>query len=170
MAFTVETGSGVAGANSYLSVADADSYWTDRAGDYAGLATAWAAAATAAKQASLIRASQYLDGHYTWGTGEKNTSTQGLGWPRSDAYDREGWTILSTVVPQPVKDACAELAARDLAATLGGGDQRRERSSEQVEGIAVSYVRGSPAKSYPVVDDLLRGLVTGRGSAKMVLC
>ena len=58
MAFLVETGAGVPGANSYASVAFALAYLTDR-----GRATenGWTASTTAAKQAALIAATDHIE-------------------------------------------------------------------------------------------------------------
>ena len=54
MALIVEDGSGLSGANSYASTAQADTYASDR-----GL-TAWTGD-TATKEAALIRATDYLE-------------------------------------------------------------------------------------------------------------
>lgn len=169
MAFTVETGASIVGANSYLSVADCDTYWTDRAGDAAGYATAWAAATTDQKQAALIRATAYLDAMYEWATGVKYDEDQGLAWPRSGSIDRHGYDIDQDVIPQPIKDAVAELAARALSADLGGGDQGREMTTVSAGSVSVSYRPGSDAKTYPLVDAILRGLIIGSGNVRMRL-
>jgi hypothetical protein len=168
VSFTVETGAGIAGANSYQSVADCTAYWLDRAGDAAGLATAWAAALTASQQAALIRASAYLDATYEWATGIKYTETQGLAWPRSGAVDRHGYDIDSDELPQAVKDATCELAARALSETLGGGDQGREMTQATAGSVSVTYLPGQ-AKRYTLIDNILTGLVLGSGSVRLRL-
>lgn len=58
MAFLVETGAGVPGANSYASVAFALAYLTDRARE---TENGWAASSTAAKQAALIAATDHIE-------------------------------------------------------------------------------------------------------------
>ena len=79
MAFTVEDGTGVSGANSYGSVADANTHWSDRTDDD----DVWENADTSDKESALIDATDYIEGTYSW-IGEKKSKDQGLGWPRSD--------------------------------------------------------------------------------------
>ena len=57
MALVVEDGSGLSGANSYATAAQADTYASDR-----GL-SAWTGD-TATKEAALIRATDYLEATY----------------------------------------------------------------------------------------------------------
>ncbi|RLE28258.1 MAG: hypothetical protein DRJ65_00075 [Acidobacteria bacterium] len=158
MAFTVETGAGVAGANSYLSVADADTYHTDRAN------SGWTGA-DAVKQAALIEATDYLEAHYQWSTGYKTSDDQGLSWPRSGAIDRHGWAIDSDEVPQEVKGATAYLALQGLSAALGG-PLGREQKKVKVASVEVEYTDTAAATTtYPYVDGLLTGLVTNSSSS-----
>jgi hypothetical protein len=56
MAFIIEDGSGVEGANSYMSIGAVATYLTER-----GRNTAWDAATTAVKQAALIEATDYIE-------------------------------------------------------------------------------------------------------------
>jgi hypothetical protein len=53
--FTVEDGSGVVGANAYLSVVDADDYHAGRANP------AWSSADLAAKQAAIVKATDHIE-------------------------------------------------------------------------------------------------------------
>lgn len=117
MAIVVEDGTGKTDAETYVSEAAADTYHTNH-GD-----TTWALLTTAAKEAALRNATQYLDGTYVlrW-KGQSNTSTQALDWPRTGVIRRDGWLIDSDVIPQALKDACAVLAleasAEDLIPTI----------------------------------------------------
>jgi hypothetical protein len=86
MALTVENGTGVAGADSYVSVTDTDTYWNNRQHDslYAG----WSAADSSVKEGAIRAACQYLDsvfGPYYRGT--RKNYTQGLEWPRNGEVD-----------------------------------------------------------------------------------
>jgi len=105
--FTVETGVGVVGANSYISLAAALSSHADR------LNTAWADATTPEREAALVRASAALDGKYgpLW-PGIRSSETQGLDWPRDEAYDRDGYEL--TLVPAGVLAATCEAALVEL--------------------------------------------------------
>lgn len=105
MAFTVETGTGVANANSYIDVAYADSYFTDRGN------TGWTGATTQAKQIALIKATDYIEtrwGRRFLGSGPL-TETQGLSFPRLDTFSG---------IPEGLKRATAEYAERALTADL----------------------------------------------------
>jgi hypothetical protein len=103
--FTVETGEGLANANSYISVAEAD----DEIALDVGNTAAWAALDDATKQLRIVYATRWLDDRAIW-RGTKATATQALDWPRKDAKDLEGCAVSQTVVPIEVKHAVAKLA------------------------------------------------------------
>lgn len=82
-AFLVEDGTGLAAATSYVSEAYADDY----------LGSSWAAD-TAAKEAALMAATEYVDAR--WGTKFKSyplVETQALEFPRTKLYNRYGVEI-----------------------------------------------------------------------------
>src|SRR5262245_25534004 len=106
MTLTTEDGTGLANAESYCSVADADTYHTNFGN------TTWTGS-TAAKEIALRKATRWLD--VTWNgkwKGRKNTTTQGLDWPRYWAEDADGFSIQPDSVPTRLRDACAEAALR----------------------------------------------------------
>jgi hypothetical protein len=109
-ALVVETGSGLATANSYATLAESTAYFDARSKP-----SAWVAATWQQKEQSLRIATAYLDSVYgsQW-VGIRQSSAQALDWPRSDAYDMAG-EIIDLTVPQRLKSACAEIAARYLA-------------------------------------------------------
>lgn len=109
MAFVAEDGTGVASANSLTTVAFADAYFADRA------VTAWAALTEPAKQASLIKATDYIETR--WSTkfkGERQFTedpAQALSFPRL-CIGSDG------AVPVGIQKATAEYALRAAAAPL----------------------------------------------------
>ncbi len=104
MAFTLETGAAVPGANAYVDAAFVDEYHLDR------LNVGWSGADDA-KQAAIIKASEYIDKRFGRKfRGTKKTSTQGLEWPRHSATDNDG--KLYSDIPDPLKKAVAEYALR----------------------------------------------------------
>lgn len=112
MAFVVEDGTGLATANSYLSVADADSYHDDRGN------AVWAAYPTSDKQAALVRATDYIDTRYGpifKGTQEFAETPQALEFPRSNIYDRYGRLVEG--IPTKLEKAVAELALKTIDGT-----------------------------------------------------
>ena len=114
MAVTVTATAGASDANSYLTVAAADSIANETLGTLK-----WATATADNKARALIQATRYLD-ELQW-IGTRTTTTQSLSWPRTDAACGE-WSFASTVIPQPIKQACFDLAEALLGdATLLSG-------------------------------------------------
>jgi len=95
-------------------------------------------------QRKLVRPSNGDPAYYlvrpTW-TGAPATTTQRLMWPRSGMYDRNGNAISTTVIPQELKDALAELAGQ-----LGTTDLLLD-NSVSVQGIT-SVRAGSVAVTF----------------------
>ena len=159
MTLVVETGDGLSNATSYISVADADSYFSDRNN------SAWAALTTAQKEAGLLYATTTLDTQYKW-DGYKKTSTQALDWPRISAEDGNG-DLVENQVPVKIKQACCELALLHQTGALNstfdrGGSVKREK----VGSVEVEYFDGAPAgKTYPFIDNLVAEYQSSGGGA-----
>ena len=157
MPLIVETGSVVAGAESYISLADALTYHANRGN------AAWAALASdAIREQCLRKAASYMVGQYRrrW-AGYRYISSQALDWPRSvvplpDAYFGVAVSYVpNNTVPVEVQYACAELA---LKASTGDllADQSQQAIRKKVEGIEVEYDKYSPqAKRYPAIEAML---------------
>lgn len=156
MSFIVEDGSGLSTATSYVSVADADSYATDRNN------TDWIALSNEAKQFSLINATDYIDNNYSW-NGTKYTKDQALQWPRSGATDVDGYAIDVDEIPIKVKNAVIEAAFLDSEGTdLFETEQITKKA--KVGPVEVEYLdngyKGDFTEKFPVIDNLLKGLTT----------
>lgn len=160
MALTVEDGTGVYGSESYLSVANADTYWGKRT--HMSLYTTWNAGTTATKEGALREASAFIDS--SWGPrfrGVPRGTVQGLLFPRTDALDDAGYPLPG--LPEELKRATAELAARALSATLtpdikaGGGVLKRVKAGS----VEVEYDNnsGRVEKTYPAIERMLSGLL-----------
>ena len=89
--------------DAYDSVANIDTYWSDRGG------TDWAGLSTANKEIYIRKATDWVDRNFTF-SGTRKTSSQRLKWPRSGAIDRDGYSIGSTDAPWQVKEATAIIA------------------------------------------------------------
>lgn len=87
MALVVETGTGVIGADSYASLAEADAFWAGRTSPDA---VAWNAAAPADKEGALREATLYVDLSHLQGY-EPRVDGQGLAWP----YDGTDFSLSS---------------------------------------------------------------------------
>lgn len=178
MTLVVEDGTVVAGAESYISVADASTYHAGRGN------IAWAAIATdALREQALRRATDFMIQRYrqVW-KGSRMDQSQVLDWPRGYVYLQPfikgalypygtfPYMVPNNIVPDLVKRACAELALRtavsgDLLADLSQGVV-----SESVGPIKTEYDRYSPqSKRYPAIDTMLAEFLTTRpGSARVV--
>lgn len=158
MSLTVEDGTLVSGANSFVSLANADAYFLDRHDD------AWAAATDDAKERALILASDYMTQAWRlkW-RGSLVNATQALAWPRSgvpvpDFFDpfekqvnipvsfQDTYWLGSDVVPNEIKEAQYLLAraqmddsgavTNTLQGSLGRMTKREKAGSLEVEYMA----------------------------------
>lgn len=153
MSLIVESGSGNPASESYISVADANSYHNLRGN------STWLTITAPEAEEALRRATDYMQQVYSglW-QGWKTTDTQALDWPRQ-------WVIKSDVVlanyydndviPQEIKNACAELAWKaaqgDLAPDLSQSVKR-----EKIDVLEVEYSEFSPqSKRYRAIDNML---------------
>lgn len=111
MAFTVETGSGVVGANAYIDLTFALTYHTDRENSF------WVSGSgvdDTKRSSAIIRASEYVDKRFGRKfRGWRRTRTQGLEWPRIDAFDNDDYTFPD--IPEQLQKAVAEYALRALS-------------------------------------------------------
>lgn len=103
--FVVEDGTGLSNATSYVSVAEADDYYTIDA----NFSAAWGALNSTQKEYRLAWAARILDQKVDW-AGEKHVEDSGLRWPRDCVVDRDGIEIDDDVVPRQVKEATLEFA------------------------------------------------------------
>ncbi len=166
MAFTVEDGTVVSGANAYITVAAANAYHTERGN------AAWTGSDTVKEQA-IVRATDYLEGRFgARFIGRIFSADQFLSWPRDDIS-----TITTTEIPLGIQQATAEYALRALTTSLAPDPEVdasgyvRVVEERQIGPLRTRYaVRSTdgnfmPAtfRPYPLADMLLRGLVRPSG-------
>ena len=157
MTLIVEDGSIVAGAESYISVADAETFLTNRGLSLTGT--------TADKEAALRKATDYMVQVYRmrW-QGWKVDQTQALDWPRNSVYVDQTMNYDNTIVahlvpnnivPLEIKRACAEFAYKSQSDELFA-DQERAVTSERVDKIQVDYDKySSQTKRYVALEAML---------------
>jgi len=106
MAIVVEDGTGKSNSNSYISVADAETYNDNHDAD-----SVWDALSDANKEKSLKLATAYLDNTYqmVW-LGTQTNEDQALDWPRTGVTKNKEWTYDSDEMPQVLLDATVEAA------------------------------------------------------------
>lgn len=169
MALIVETGAVVAGAESYISVADCTSYHSNRNN------VLWTGA-DAVKEAALRKATSYIDNKYlTRWLGYRKDKDQSLRWPRggvpvTDSALGSLTYLDNTTIPQCLKDATCEAALRFLSAELAPDLKRGGRvSSVNVGGIQQSFEQGaSPNTLYQIIDQLLAPLLSSGSGMSLV--
>jgi len=158
---------GGANAESYVTVAEADTYHSARGN------TTWTGT-DAAKEAALRRATSYIDGTYRgrW-KGTRADADQALAWPRTSVLDEDGFAVSTTIIPTAVKRATYEAALRELVdpGSLSpdlarGGDIKREK----VGPIEVEYsATASIGTTITAIEDYLSGLIDGGGENTVYL-
>ena len=151
MSLVVETGTGSATAESYISVEDASTYHTAQGN------AGWAALTSdTVREQCLRRATGYMTATYRdrW-EGVRYTEDQALDWPRSGAV-RDSWAVDIDEVPTEVKRACAELALKSASATLMP-DLKQGKTAVTVSPIKTEWDKYSPQqKRYKFIDAMLR--------------
>lgn len=166
MTLIVEDGTGVEGAQTYSSVAFADSYFTVR-----GVST-WTGTQDQ-KEYALIAGTEYID--LRW-RGELNgkllfPDTQWLLFPRSGVVDDQGRPVVG--IPEILKRATAEYALISLTQTLMSNPSIDETGTVLLESTEVvgpitetkkyqaGFIRSKP---YPKADGYMLPLIRGAGS------
>ena len=165
MALIVEDGTGLATAESYISVADASTYHTARGN------AAWAALASdTVREQCLRRATGYMVQafRFRW-DGSRRVSTQALDWPRLYVPIKDFGFILNYYdpdsVPTDVKNACAELALKAATADLLA-DTTQQILSETIGPIKTDYDKFSPQNTrYAAVEALLKPYFSGSSNS-----
>lgn len=162
MVLTVEDGTGLPGANAYVSLSEANTYFSERNN------TVWAGKTNPEKEAAILYATSFLDAQFYW-LGHIKYTEQALGWPCILVYDREGRSIDTTSVPRKVKNAACELALEALDKPLSpslarGGDVKRQK----VASLEIEYFdRASSQRTFPVVRQILAGLFKDSPTAEL---
>lgn len=162
MALVTEDGTGLANAESYITVADADARRLSFGGD-----AAWNALTTGQKEAALRKGAEYLEQRYSSRfKGTRLLRAQALSWPRYGAIVH-GWDVDSNVVPAAIANANADLALRSITETLNA-DQTRGIVREKVGPLETEYdAYGSQTTRYVAVDGMLAPYLTGGGMSRL---
>lgn len=160
MAFVVEDGTGLTNSNSYVSVDFANEYFTD-----INYQPDWFTRSTDERQRSLMNATQYLDIQYHY-KGRKSKIDQSLAFPRTDAFDKDGYEISG--VPTVIKKSTCELAVKSFSETLHQDKSRKGyRKLEKVDTIEVEYFENTATENpYTIIDQLLFSSGIAKGNVR----
>jgi hypothetical protein len=165
MSLIVEDGTGLATAESYISVADASTYHTAFGN------AAWAALASdTVREQRLRKATRYMIQafRFRW-DGTRHFAAQKLDWPRLYVPIKDFGFILNYYdpdsVPTDVKNACAELAINDEIDNLMP-DTTQQVLSETIGQIKTDYDKFSPQSTrYAAVEALLAPYFKGSSNS-----
>jgi hypothetical protein len=175
MTIVVEDGTGLANAESYVSVAETDAYHQSRGN------VAWTNLTDpTVKEQYLRQATDYLGQRYAlrWKGGRLNLS-QALDWPRwnvrrsdygsSYGYGYGSLFILdSRIIPPEVKKAAFELALRAIAGPLLP-DLQEQVAKETVGPLTTEYIPGAKrTPTYGAIEGLLGPLLRANGGVGVV--
>lgn len=157
----------------YVEVSEADSYHSARGN------AAWTGE-NDAKEAAIVRASEYIDAAYgTRFPGQKTGGrSQSLQWPRekwdgSYVKDDEGFDIMNDEIPQEIADATCEAALRELTdpgsmmpdLERGGGIRAMSAGS-----VSIEYQANASAKTtFSIIDGILSGLLGNVSQGGLVM-
>ena len=167
MAITVEDGSSNPLAESYASVTTADAYHALRGN------ILWTGD-DPTKEAALRKATTFMDGTYrTRYIGRKRDPNQRLAWPRINAVDLDGWLRPLDSLPPEVVDACCEAALRSIEGNvapdvINSGVVTYFRDKVGPLEQETHYLGGDLRTRYLGIEDILSGIVRGRGSVELV--
>jgi hypothetical protein len=165
-------------ADSYFSLADASTYFTNR-----GIA-AWTGSTSVLENAAR-RGTTYLENAYrTRWVGIASTQAQSLSWPRSDGYRTllraftypllsvEGFQIQMDSVPVQVATAAMEAALLSLTGTVlepalvrGGAIKSLKDTVKPISEETVWQDWASAVDRYTIIEGILRGLVNSTPGA-----
>jgi hypothetical protein len=163
--FTVEDGTGVPAANSFVSVADADDILITNIHS-----SDWFDQDNAHKEYLLAWATRLLDSKATW-KGTRVYETSGTRWPRSNIIDRDGFELADDEIPQRLKEGTAEMA-RLLISTDRTAEQKKDGlKSVKVDVIEVEFDEDYRLPSVPkIVWEILAelGSISSSGQAKII--
>ena len=170
MACSIIATAGSATANSYATVAEADSYHQAHVSP-----ATWDAATSDEKCKALQMATRLLDQRFEW-KGVAAGNTQALLWPRVGVVGPKGYLLANDTIPDALKNATAEQARLLL-------DEDRTVDSEVttkgisrlVAGPIELEFSGAAASSRPIPDSVagflvpFYGTLTGVGGGAVTL-
>jgi len=141
-----------ASADSYISVADADTYHGTNLN-----VTDWTGASNDSKERSLKMATRLLDERIDW-IGSKNTDAQALRWPRAAVTTPDGYAIETTEIPTAVTNATAEFAKYLIASDRTDDAEGKGLIEASIGSIEVAFNKADTKGVLPsIVQEMLRG-------------
>lgn len=163
MTLTIEDGTQVANANSYVTLAEARDYAKARGVKLTDFDDVL--------EQELIKAMDYLEAQRDNFKGVKTSSTQPLQWPRCGAYV-DGAVVEPTTIPNELKNAQIRIAMEIDAGInpMPTADGSAFVISEKVGQLETKYSEGVATSGVPImraVEALLAPLLRGAGGLRV---
>lgn len=147
-----EDGTGVADANTYVTIERADEILNER-----GRVKEWIEADLHEKQRALISAFRVLN-QLNW-KGERSTQTQRGAWPRADVINEYGDAVLDAdAIPERLEYAQAALARRFLKDDLFERADQKAVQGSSASSRSRSVQAGHPRNLAIVPDEVLNDI------------
>ena len=159
MSLVVEDGTGIDGANTYISLIDVIAYCNN-----VGYAD-FIAASSEDQNSAILRGMRYIESHNF--IGFKNQTINSLEWPRDDAIDRNEIEIDPSEIPQKLKDAVCETSSLELSSpgSLQPNETRQGLKREEYGDVKFEYFNsGNMKPKFSVITGLLAGLTKSSGT------
>ena len=162
MALVVENGTGIAGANSYITEAESETLLQAHP-----KADEWCAIGTDEKEIALRAGLIYLDRMFRWYGNPAMIGSQEVQWPRTKLYDDLGQLIATGTIPTQLKKAQAELAvelACDPSLQVTTVDEAGVITNWSTDGVSVTFSAESgmemaiTGKRFPSVEFLVKSI------------
>ena len=159
---------GGAASNTYATLLEAAAY--HEAHPYA---SAWTALTVTDDQRNraLATATRLLDERVEW-DGAVVNDVQALLWPRSGMVYRSGYAIPTTVLPQGLKDATAELARQLLASDRTADSDAAAQGLTRIKAGPVELEFDRATATQAVIPDAVYAMVAlwGREKRRTSVC
>jgi hypothetical protein len=149
---TIDATVGGASSNAYCSLAEAASYLDERL-----YTDDWDDATTDNQTRAVIWATKLIDTYTEW-EGRKKDQDQALDWPRQSVYDKDGYIVADTIIPQDIKDAAAELAMALLAEDRTAEPDSVGLNRLQVDVIELEYDKAD-RDQYGTIPETVRKII-----------
>lgn len=149
MTLIVEDGTGKVDSESFVSVIDADIYWSKH-----NSPSEWTSATEASKESALRYATLYLDDNVSWYS-NRLTDTQALEWPRDAFTTPSGREIAKGTIPQKVKDAVCELALQNIKEAFNDASSEGVKS-ERLGDASITYSGNGSKKNFTFIKTSLK--------------
>ena len=158
-----EDGSGLSNANTYLTLAEYETYIDSR-----GLTDN---TSDDAKTGRIIQAMDWLEARDARYKGRKNSDAQALVWPRSWVVVY-GYGLTANEIPQQLKDAQAQLVYDSATIDIYNVSDGRAIKKEKVDVLEVEYSDNGVTNVQPIfakVEAILRPLYKSGGTVGSVI-